>query len=173
MIRADRLAASMPSVIFSRVLAALSILFFCSGVSALIYQVLWIRLLGLTFGVTIYAAATVSASFMAGRALGSARAPGLAARGRRPLVWVGAGRHGPRGLQGGARRRQRRRGGAGRRGAPAAGVVRRARAPDWPPRHGEPCRTRHTPTFVRSALSVAPVVAVAGCRGALRNGVRG
>src|SRR2546423_2549647 len=52
------------------VLAALAILFFCSGISALIYQVLWMRLLGLTFGVTIYAAATVSASFMAGLAAG-------------------------------------------------------------------------------------------------------
>src|SRR3954462_13730766 len=63
-----------------RVIAALSILFFCSGVSALIYQVLWIRLLGLTFGVTIYAAATVSASFMAGLAAGSAGAGWLADR---------------------------------------------------------------------------------------------
>jgi len=80
----------MPSVIVSEVLAALSILFFCSGVSALIYQVLWIRLLGLTFGVTIYAAATVSASFMAGLAAGSAGAGWLADRVRRPLVWFGA-----------------------------------------------------------------------------------
>ena len=30
-----------------------------SGVSALIYQVLWLRLLSLTFGVTVYAASTV------------------------------------------------------------------------------------------------------------------
>ena len=71
-------------------LAILSILFFCSGVSALIYQVLWIRMLGLTFGVTIYAASTVSASFMAGLALGSIAAGRLADRVRRPLAWFGA-----------------------------------------------------------------------------------
>ena len=43
-------------------LPTLAILFFCSGISALIYQVLWLRLLGLTFGVTTYAASTVCRS---------------------------------------------------------------------------------------------------------------
>jgi len=38
---------------------ALAALFFGSGASALIYQVLWLRLLGLVFGVTVYAASTV------------------------------------------------------------------------------------------------------------------
>ena len=52
-------------------LPALAMLFLCSGISALIYQVLWLRLLGLVFGVTTYAASTVWASFMAGLALGS------------------------------------------------------------------------------------------------------
>jgi spermidine synthase len=65
-------------------------LFFCSGISALIYQVLWLRLLGLTFGVTTYAASTVWASFMAGLALGSMGAGRLADRVRRPLLWFGA-----------------------------------------------------------------------------------
>ena len=65
-------------------------LFFCSGISALIYQVLWLRLLGLVFGVTTYAASTVWASFMAGLALGSIGAGRLADRVRRPLVWFGA-----------------------------------------------------------------------------------
>ncbi|MDA1305746.1 MAG: hypothetical protein O2917_00605 [Acidobacteria bacterium] len=41
-----------------------------SGACALIYQVLWLRLLALTFGVTVHAAATVLASFMGGIALG-------------------------------------------------------------------------------------------------------
>src|SRR5215212_10101142 len=71
-------------------LAILSVLFFCSGVSALVYQVLWIRMLGLTFGVTIYAASTVSATFMAGLALGSTAAGRIADRVRRPLAWFGA-----------------------------------------------------------------------------------
>ena len=63
---------------------------FCSGISALIYQLLWLRLLGLVFGVTTYAASTVWASFMAGLALGSIGAGRLADRVRRPLVWFGA-----------------------------------------------------------------------------------
>ena len=71
-------------------LPALSILFFLSGVSALVYQVLWLRLLGLVFGVTTYAASTVWASFMAGLAFGSLAAGRLADRVRRPLIWFGA-----------------------------------------------------------------------------------
>ena len=51
---------------------------------------LWLRLLGLVFGVTTYAASTVWASFMAGLALGSLGAGRLADRVRRPLMWFGA-----------------------------------------------------------------------------------
>jgi spermidine synthase len=47
------------------------------------------RLLGLVFGVTTYAASTVWASFMAGLALGSLSAGRLADRVRRPLLWFG------------------------------------------------------------------------------------
>jgi spermidine synthase len=71
-------------------LAVLSVLFFCSGTSALIYQVLWVRMLGLTFGVTVYAASTVAASVMAGLAIGSLAAGRVADRVRRPLAWFGA-----------------------------------------------------------------------------------
>ena len=60
--------------------------FFLSGFSALVYQVLWMRLLALVFGVTIHAASTVLAAFMAGLALGSAAAGRVADRVRRPLV---------------------------------------------------------------------------------------
>ena len=49
-------------------LPTLSLFFFCLGACALTYQVLWLRLLGLVFGVTTYAASTVWASFMAGLA---------------------------------------------------------------------------------------------------------
>lgn len=45
--------------------------FFLSGAVALVYQVLWTRQLGLVFGVTIQAASTVLACFMAGLAIGS------------------------------------------------------------------------------------------------------
>jgi spermidine synthase len=61
-------------------LAVLLILFFCSGACGLIYQVLWLRQLSLVFGVTVYAASTVLAAFMAGLALGSLAAAGVAAR---------------------------------------------------------------------------------------------
>ncbi len=52
-------------------LLALAVFFFCSGLSALVYQVLWLRMLGWVFGVTIYAASAVWATFMAGLAIGS------------------------------------------------------------------------------------------------------
>ncbi|MGH9148692.1 MAG: fused MFS/spermidine synthase [Vicinamibacterales bacterium] len=69
---------------------ALIPLFFVSGACGLIYQVLWLRLLGLVFGVTVYAASTVWASFMAGLAIGSYVGGRLGDRVRRPLVWFGA-----------------------------------------------------------------------------------
>jgi spermidine synthase len=62
---------------------------FISGISSLTYQVLWLRLLSLVFGVTAYAASTVLASFMAGLALGSFVAGRVALRARRPLLWFG------------------------------------------------------------------------------------
>src|SRR5262245_6978048 len=68
----------------------LAILFFFSGASALVYQVVWLRQLSLIFGVTIYAASTVLATFMAGLAIGSAAAGRLSDRVRRPLLWFGA-----------------------------------------------------------------------------------
>ena len=67
----------------------LALLFFCSGACGLVYQTLWLRLLGLIFGVTTYAASAVWASFMAGLALGSVGAGFLADRVRRPLAWFG------------------------------------------------------------------------------------
>ena len=62
---------------------------FCSGFSALVYQALWLRLLGLVFGVTTYAATTVLASFMGGLALGSIIGGRLASRVRHPVLWLG------------------------------------------------------------------------------------
>ena len=52
----------------------------CSGAAGLTYQVLWLRLLSLVFGVTAYAASTVLAGFMAGLAIGSLVAGRVAAR---------------------------------------------------------------------------------------------
>lgn len=53
------------------VFALLLAVFFLSGASALIYEVVWTRLLALVLGVTLYAISAVLASFMAGLALGS------------------------------------------------------------------------------------------------------
>ncbi len=47
------------------------LLFLASGSAGLMYQVVWLRMLARTFGVTIHATATVVAAFMAGLALGS------------------------------------------------------------------------------------------------------
>ena len=44
----------------------LLVLFFLSGAAALIYQVLWLKELGLLLGVTAYAAATTLAVFFLG-----------------------------------------------------------------------------------------------------------
>lgn len=46
-------------------------MFGVSGASALIYQIIWARWLGLTFGNTTTSAAIVLGAFMAGLALGS------------------------------------------------------------------------------------------------------
>jgi MFS family permease len=65
------------------------ILLLGSGFSALVYQVLWLRLLGLVFGVTVHAASTVLAAFMAGLAIGSVVAGRLSDRSVVPLKWFG------------------------------------------------------------------------------------
>jgi spermidine synthase len=46
-------------------------LFFLSGFTSLIYEVIWTRKFGLVFGVTTYAVSTVLAAFFAGLAIGS------------------------------------------------------------------------------------------------------
>ena len=46
-------------------------LFFCSGLSGLIYQVVWVRVFGNVFGNTVYSASLVIAVFMLGLGVGS------------------------------------------------------------------------------------------------------
>src|SRR5207237_10611221 len=46
-------------------------LFFCSGLSGLIYQVVWVRVFGNVFGNTVYSASLVIAVFMLGLGAGS------------------------------------------------------------------------------------------------------
>ena len=61
------------------------ILFFLSGASALVYEVVWQGMLNLVFGNTTFATTTVIASFMGGLALGSFCFGRLADRYKKPL----------------------------------------------------------------------------------------
>jgi len=70
-------------------LVMLLILFLFSGVAALCYEVVWIRLLSLTLSITVYALTTVLCAFMGGMGLGAALASRLADRVRRPLLVFG------------------------------------------------------------------------------------
>lgn len=56
-----------------------------TGAAGLIYQVAWVRLLGLALGVTVYAVSTVLAAYMGGLAIGSIVGGRLADRLRAPL----------------------------------------------------------------------------------------
>src|SRR5205085_1580927 len=58
---------------------------FLSGTGALIFETLWLRLSGLAFGSSIWAAALILSSFMAGLALGNALAASSRIRRWRPL----------------------------------------------------------------------------------------
>src|SRR6266849_10348981 len=49
----------------------LLLVFFVSGISALLYQIVWLKYLGLIFGNTVYAAATLVAVFLAGLGIGA------------------------------------------------------------------------------------------------------
>ena len=67
-----------------------SVILFLSGCSALLFQTLWLRLSGLAFGNSVWSAALILSSFMAGLALGSAIAASTTLPRRRPLrVYAG------------------------------------------------------------------------------------
>ena len=63
--------------------------FFLSGLSSLVLENLWVRMLTLVFGGTTLAIVTVLAAFMSGLALGSALAARFADRVRRPVFVYG------------------------------------------------------------------------------------
>src|SRR5438270_12331762 len=65
--------------------AILSGILFLSGVGVLIFETLWLRLSGLAFGNSVWAAAVILSSFMAGLALGNALAASARIRRWRPL----------------------------------------------------------------------------------------
>ncbi len=66
-----------------------AVLFLASGLSSLIYQVVWTRMLVLVFGSTTFATSTVLAIFMGGLALGSYVAGRLADKVKRPFLCYG------------------------------------------------------------------------------------
>ena len=57
-------------------LGALQLLFFLSGTSGLVYEVIWVRIIGLGFGNTVAAVSTVLAAFMAGSRMRPTTMPG-------------------------------------------------------------------------------------------------
>ena len=67
----------------------LYLIFFASGATGLVYEVIWVRLTGLVFGNTSFSIATVIGAFMAGLALGSWWLGKLADRVNRPLRLYG------------------------------------------------------------------------------------
>jgi predicted membrane-bound spermidine synthase len=65
--------------------AVFSVVLFFSGTGALIFETLWLRLSGLAFGNSVWAAALILSSFMTGLALGNAIAASSRVRRWRPL----------------------------------------------------------------------------------------
>ncbi len=63
----------------------LALIFFLSGVSALVFETLWFRLVGLTLGNSVWSASLVLAAFMAGIALGNALTARFGNRIARPI----------------------------------------------------------------------------------------
>src|SRR5512132_912079 len=63
----------------------LYVIFFLSGATGLVYEVIWVRLTGLVFGNTSHAISTVLGAFMAGLALGSWKLGQRADRAENPL----------------------------------------------------------------------------------------
>ena len=66
-----------------------SLVFFLSGLAALLYQTAWLRQFSLVFGTSELAVATVLAAYMGGLALGSAVAGRYAGRVTRPVLVYG------------------------------------------------------------------------------------
>ena len=75
-------------------LLVVSTALFLSGAAGLVYQVVWLRMLGLVFGHAVDALTAVLVAFMSGLALGSALGGRLSSRARAPLAiyaWLETG----------------------------------------------------------------------------------
>src|SRR6476660_6189483 len=69
--------------------SVLYVVFFLSGVTGLVYEVIWVHLTGLVFGNTSHAISIVLGAFMAGLALGSWKLGQRADRTTNPLRLYG------------------------------------------------------------------------------------
>jgi len=69
--RAYTAAGTAGAMLLSAAMMGWPFLFFLSGVSGLIYQVVWVRQFGNLFGNTVFAASLVIAVFMSGLGVGS------------------------------------------------------------------------------------------------------
>jgi spermidine synthase len=78
-----------PYVTSKSILILVTGLFFLSGSAGLVYQVLWMRSLGLFFGSDMYGVAIILGTFMGGLALGSLLGGRLGEFTARPLIWYG------------------------------------------------------------------------------------
>ena len=67
----------------------ISILFFLSGLTSLVYQIIWMRQLSLFFGSDIYAASITLGTFMAGLSLGSYISGSLGDNVKKPILIYG------------------------------------------------------------------------------------
>lgn len=63
--------------------------FLTSGATALVYQVIWVRMLGLVVGHSVFGMSTVVATYMAGLGIGAALAGRVAAKSTHPLSLYG------------------------------------------------------------------------------------
>lgn len=73
----------------SKAVSAYSLLFFLSGATGLIYQLLWVRVLYQSFGSTIQSITTVVAAYMGGLGLGAWLFGRIVDRSRRPAALCG------------------------------------------------------------------------------------
>jgi predicted membrane-bound spermidine synthase len=73
----------------SKTVLAYSLLFFLSGATGLVYQLLWVRVLYQSFGSTIQSITTVVAAYMGGLGLGAWLFGRIADRSRRPAALYG------------------------------------------------------------------------------------
>jgi len=81
--------ATSPSSAVPGVFLLVTGIFFLSGCAGLVYQVLWMRSLGLFFGSDMYGVSIILSTFMGGLALGSLLGGRVAERTSRPLMWYG------------------------------------------------------------------------------------